>query len=97
MTTNQSQSLAFGIAVVANASATGVLGQSDLTRYAKSKNAPVLSQLISAPVFMVIGAVIGIVTTSAVADVLGDIYWEPYDLLSAIQAYYNNSSRGMYV
>jgi len=43
---------------------------------------------------MVIDAAVGIVTTSAATDVLGETYWEPYHLLSAIQEYYNNSSKG---
>ena len=71
-----------------------MLGQSDLTRYCRTKNAALLSQLVSAPIFMTLGAVCGIVITSAAADVLGDVLWQPSDLLQAIQEHYGNSSKG---
>jgi nucleobase:cation symporter-1, NCS1 family len=46
---------------------------------------------------MTLGAVVGIVVTSAGSDVLGDLYWQPYDLLAAIQAHYSNSPKGKLV
>jgi hypothetical protein len=49
--------------------------------------------LTSRCLLVVIGAIIGIVTTSAASDILGDIYWEAYDLLSAMQKFYDNSSK----
>lgn len=36
---------------------------------------------------------IGIIVTSASANILGDTYWQPYLLLRNIQAHYNNSAR----
>ncbi|GAO16363.1 hypothetical protein UVI_02049820 [Ustilaginoidea virens] len=71
----------------------GTLGQSDWTRYASRKLAPVPSQLVASPATITVTAVIGIVVTSAAKDVIGgDVLWNPIYLLAAIQEYYGSSS-----
>ncbi|KAK8243539.1 NCS1 family nucleobase:cation symporter-1 [Phyllosticta capitalensis] len=70
------------------------LGQSDWCRYSKDGNrVPMIAQAIACPIFMYLAFALGIVCTSAAADVLGDAYWQPYLLLRHIQSHYNNSAR----
>ena len=83
----------FGITSVLGAWGAGTLGQSDWTRYAKTRHSPIPSQLIAAPLTVATTAVIGIVVTSAARDVLGgDVIWNPIFLLAAIQDHYQSSS-----
>ncbi|KAJ3544058.1 hypothetical protein NM208_g3251 [Fusarium decemcellulare] len=83
----------FGITSILGAWGSGTLGQSDWTRYAKTKHAPILSQLVASPMTITVTAVIGIIVTSAAREVMGgDIIWSPIMLLGEIQSYYNNSS-----
>ncbi|KAK2616755.1 hypothetical protein QQS21_000367 [Conoideocrella luteorostrata] len=71
----------------------GTLGQSDWTRYATKKMAPVPSQLVASPVTITVTAVIGIVVTSAAKDILGgEVIWNPIYLLAAMQEHYGSSS-----
>lgn len=66
----------FGITAILGAWGAGTLGQSDWTRYAKTRYSPTLSQLVAAPITIAITAIIGIVVTSAAHDVLGgDLIW----------------------
>ena len=84
---------AFGITSILGSWGAGTLGQSDWTRYAKTKSAPVPSQLIASPLTIAITATIGIIVTSASRDILGgQIIWNPIALLAAIQDYYDSSS-----
>ncbi|KAI8671919.1 hypothetical protein NCS57_00668400 [Fusarium keratoplasticum] len=83
----------FGITSILGAWGAGTLGQSDWTRYARTPNAPILSQLVASPLTITVTAIIGIVVTSAAREVMGgDIVWSPIMLLGEIQNYYNNSS-----
>ncbi|KAK7415946.1 hypothetical protein QQX98_005519 [Neonectria punicea] len=83
----------FGITSILGAWGAGTLGQSDWTRYARTKNAPILSQLVASPMTIAVTAVIGIVVTSASREIMGgDIIWSPIALLGEIQSYYSNSS-----
>lgn len=83
----------FGITSILGAWGAGTLGQSDWTRYAKTRHAPTPSQLIAAPLTVATTAIIGIVVTSAARDVLGgEIIWSPIALLAAIQDHYSSSS-----
>lgn len=82
----------FGITSVLGAWGSGTLGQSDWTRYAKTKHSPTLSQLIATPLTITVTAVIGIIATSASNSVLGgEILWNPIYLLAAVQEHYHSS------
>lgn len=83
----------FSITAILGGWGGGTLGQSDWTRYAGHKHAPVVSQLIASPLTITVTAIIGIVVTSAARDVLGgDIIWNPIYLLAAMQDHYQSSS-----
>ncbi|KIY47690.1 hypothetical protein FISHEDRAFT_65969 [Fistulina hepatica ATCC 64428] len=83
----------FGITSVLGAWGGGTLGQSDWTRYANRPYAPTLSQMIAAPVTITVTGVIGVIVTSCGEQILGEIIWEPFKLLAALQDYYNDSPR----
>ncbi|KAL7908463.1 permease for cytosine/purines, uracil, thiamine, allantoin domain-containing protein [Trichoderma velutinum] len=61
--TNIGWAFMFGITAVLGAWGSGTLGQSDWTRYAKTKHSPTLSQLIATPLTITVTAVIGIIAT----------------------------------
>ncbi len=82
----------FGITSILGAWGGGTLGQSDWTRYAKTRHAPVPSQLVASPVTIAVTAVVGIIATSASHDILGEIIWNPIFLLAAILEHYQYSS-----
>ncbi|KAH9918336.1 permease for cytosine/purines, uracil, thiamine, allantoin-domain-containing protein [Amylocystis lapponica] len=83
----------FGITAILGSWGGGTLGQSDWTRYANRPYAPTLSQLIAAPCTIIVCAIIGIIVTSCAQQILGTLIWEPFELLTAIQAHYNDSPR----
>ncbi|ORY23825.1 permease for cytosine/purines, uracil, thiamine, allantoin-domain-containing protein [Naematelia encephala] len=88
---NLGWSTMFGLmAIVGNFSVTS-LGMSDWTRYSKTPRSPLLSQLIACPLAMGSSCVIGIIVTSCSKAILGEAIWQPYSLLQAVQAHYNNS------
>lgn len=70
----------------------GVLGQSDWTRYSNSRFGPNISQLVTAPVTLFLTAAMGIFAAAAQQPVLGAIYWNPVTLLPAILKHYNYNS-----
>ncbi|KAJ4859483.1 hypothetical protein T069G_04471 [Trichoderma breve] len=89
---NMGWAFMFGITSVLGAWGSGTLGQSDWTRYAKTKHSPTLSQLIATPLTITVTAVIGIIATSASNRVLGgEILWNPIYLLAAVQEHYHSS------
>ncbi|KAM6477496.1 permease for cytosine/purines, uracil, thiamine, allantoin-domain-containing protein [Trichoderma sp. SZMC 28011] len=89
---NMGWAFMFGITSVLGAWGSGTLGQSDWTRYAKTKHSPTLSQLIATPLTITVTAVIGIIATSASNSVLGgEILWNPIYLLAAVQEHYHSS------
>ncbi|GMG55609.1 unnamed protein product [Ambrosiozyma monospora] len=86
-----------GIFSVVGNTGTGILGQSDFTRYSKGKHSPVLAQLIGAPVAITFSSLIGIITTSAARDIIGtasdgSVVWNPVVLLSELQEHEHNTS-----
>lgn len=88
------QAFMYGITAVLGAYGGGTLGQSDWTRYSKHRGAPVLSQMIVAPLTISVTAIFGIVVTSAAKDVLGgELIWNPISLLGAIQEHYHSSPK----
>ncbi|EOO04154.1 putative uracil permease protein [Phaeoacremonium minimum UCRPA7] len=74
---------------------THIFSQSDFTRFARRPRDQLMSQLIFVPVNTIVVAFIGIVCTSCAAQLFpeteGTLVWEPFKLLDAIQAHYNNS------
>ncbi|CRG83558.1 Allantoin permease [Talaromyces islandicus] len=56
----------------------------DLARYSKTKNGQLYGQLLGLPVAQTICAAFGVITTSAVHNMYGQLYWNPYDLLNAV-------------
>ncbi|KAL0254620.1 hypothetical protein SLS55_010099 [Diplodia seriata] len=75
----------YGLQSIVGSQASGCLGQSDWTRYARTPNAALFGQLVAAPVFIVVTAVCGILITSAAATIYGEYIWNPFELLLAIQ------------
>jgi nucleobase:cation symporter-1, NCS1 family len=56
----------------------------DLARYSQTKNAQLWGQLSALPIAQLLCAAFGIITTSAVYNMWGELFWNPYDLLNAI-------------
>ncbi|KAH7920283.1 hypothetical protein BV22DRAFT_1199004 [Leucogyrophana mollusca] len=83
----------FGINAILGAWGGGTLGQSDWTRYANRPYAPTISQLFAAPFCIILCAVIGIIVTSCAQEIIGQLIWEPFLLLAALQEFYNDSPR----
>lgn len=82
-----------GIFSVVGTTGTGILGQSDWTRYSKHKNSPVAAQLIGAPIAVTFAGTMGALITSAAYDMMGEAIWNPIVFLQHVQAYENNSPR----
>ncbi|KZT65774.1 NCS1 nucleoside transporter family protein [Daedalea quercina L-15889] len=83
----------FGITAILGSWGGGTLGQSDWTRYANRPNAPTLSQVVAAPFTIIICATIGIIVTSCAEQIVGELIWEPFELLGTLQDFYNDSPR----
>ncbi|KAK8089018.1 hypothetical protein PG997_003979 [Apiospora hydei] len=81
-----------GITSVAGTYTGGSERVSDWTRYAKHRNSPTLAQLTALPVTVTLVALIGIVTTSACAEMLGQVEWNPMMMLQTIQVRYYTAS-----
>lgn len=75
----------FGLQSIVGSQASGCLGQSDWTRYARTPNAALGGQMIAAPVFIVVTSVCGILITSAAATIYGEYIWNPFELLLVVQ------------
>ncbi|KAK7447423.1 hypothetical protein VKT23_014133 [Stygiomarasmius scandens] len=86
-------SMMFGITSILGAWGGGTLGQSDWTRYANRPYAPTLSQIIAAPVTIIVTGVIGIIVTSCADQIIGEVVWQPFVLLGKIQDFYDGSPR----
>ncbi|KAI9797072.1 MAG: hypothetical protein M1833_005677 [Piccolia ochrophora] len=64
---------------------TGCIGQSDWTRYARTPNAALFGQAVTAPLTLCITALCGLLITSATSQIYGEYYWNPLQLLIQIQ------------
>jgi NCS1 family nucleobase:cation symporter-1 len=70
------------------------LGQSDWTRYGKKPFSPLLAQVVVAPVSILVCGVVGILVTSGASEVLdGEVIWQPFQLLPALQTHYGHTSK----
>ncbi|KAK5270505.1 hypothetical protein LTR40_014084, partial [Exophiala xenobiotica] len=70
----------------------------DLARYSKTKNAQLWGQLISLPIGQTLCAAFGMISTSAVLNMYGQAYWNPYDLLNGIldESYSSKARAGVF-
>lgn len=84
-------SVMFGITALLGSWGSGCLGQSDWTRYSRTRTGPMWAQLISPAVTITIVALIGVIVTSATSEMFGEVVWNPIDMLPLIQKYYHNS------
>ncbi|OCT44047.1 putative permease C29B12.14c [Cladophialophora carrionii] len=68
--------------------------QADWTRYAKTRRAAVLNQMITVPLTITITAMLGTFATSAVTNMYGQAIWQPITLLQfLLRNNYNASTR----
>jgi NCS1 family nucleobase:cation symporter-1 len=80
-----SWSIVFGLQSLLGSQASGCLGQSDWTRYAKSPRSALFGQLVTAPITISITAVCGLLITSATQQMYGVYLWNPFELLLHVQ------------
>lgn len=66
-----------GITSVAGTYTGGSDRVSDWTRYAKSRHAPTGAQLLALPITVTLTALVGVIATSAVTQLLGEVQWNP--------------------
>lgn len=70
------------------------VNQTDLARYARTPNAPFLSQLISLPIGNTLCATLGIFATSSTQRAWGVTLWNPWDLCDEIlDRHWNSGAR----
>ncbi|ORY59491.1 permease for cytosine/purines, uracil, thiamine, allantoin-domain-containing protein [Pseudomassariella vexata] len=78
----------FGLQSLVGSQAAACLGQPDWTRYhsyARTPNAALFGQLFTAPLFVIVTSVCGILITSAAATMYGEYIWNPFELLLRVQ------------
>jgi len=89
--------LTLGICTNISSISVHIFVQSDYTRYARKPKDQILAQLVMVPLGTIVVALIGIICTSCAAQLFpeqqGTLLWAPYDLFSALQQHYDNSSR----
>lgn len=82
------------VSSVAGAWTGSSIRQADWTRYAKTKRAPVLNQLITVPITITVTAMLGVFATSAVKNMYGKTIWQPIQLLEFLLTHnYNAATR----
>jgi NCS1 family nucleobase:cation symporter-1 len=82
------------MSAVAGAWTGACIRQSDWTRFAKTRRAPVVHQLVSGPVTVTICATLGAFATSAINDMYGKLIWNPISVLQfLLEDNYNASTR----
>lgn len=82
-----------GIFSIVGTCGTGILGQSDWTRYSKTKHSPVFAQLLGAPLAVTFSGTMGALITSASNDLFGAPVWNPLDFLGSLLVHEDYSSR----
>jgi NCS1 family nucleobase:cation symporter-1 len=81
-----SWNVVYGIQAILGLWSGGIVGQSDWTRYAKTQNASIFGQGVTAPLTIIITALCGLIITSASYEVYGEYFWNPFELLLHIQS-----------
>ncbi|KAI0641784.1 NCS1 nucleoside transporter family [Trametes meyenii] len=81
--------MVYGITSTIGSICSGILNQSDYTRFASYPRAQIISQLVVVPVSSVIVALFGVIVTSCAAGFYPEepLLWAPYDLLPVIQSH----------
>jgi len=79
-----------GINSTMGKTASNIVNQPDLARYARTRSAPLWSQLLALPIGNTLCATLGIFGTSAIKQAwdLEKAIWNPWDLSNAILAHY---------
>lgn len=83
----------YGLQTIVGAYGSGILGQSDWTRYSKTPNAALFGQAITAPLAITLTALCGVVITSASATIYGEYLWNPFELLIRVQQSFTPAAR----
>ncbi|KAF4123664.1 permease [Geosmithia morbida] len=73
-----------GINSVMGKTSTGIVNQPDLARYARTRTAPMWSQLVALPVGNTLCATLGVLAASSVRAGWGELIWNPWELCGAI-------------
>ncbi|KAE9967371.1 hypothetical protein EG328_008264 [Venturia inaequalis] len=82
------------VSSVAGAWCGSAIRQSDWTRYAKTKRAAAINQLITLPLVLTVTAALGTFATSAVTNMYGKQIWQPITLLEfLLMDNYNAATR----
>lgn len=85
--------MVFGVSSVLSTWGTGCLSQSDWTRYAKRPSEPRWSQMIAAPLTIILTACMGIIVTSASMVIFnGKILWNPIQMLPLLQKHLHHTA-----
>ncbi|CAK7232467.1 hypothetical protein SBRCBS47491_008281 [Sporothrix bragantina] len=74
-----------GISQVAGAYTGGSVRLSDWTRFTKTPNAPRVGMVIAQPISLTIGALVGVLVTSATYELYGVLEWNPLVMLAYVQ------------
>ncbi|KAF7510903.1 hypothetical protein GJ744_005733 [Endocarpon pusillum] len=83
----------FGLQSFLSAYVSGCLGQSDWTRYARTPNAALFGQAVTAPITICVTALCGILIASASTLIYGKVFWNPFLLLLYAQQSMTAASR----
>lgn len=75
-----------GICTIASSYTGTAVRGSDWTRYAKTRSAPMLAQILTPPITITICALLGVLTTSATVTLYGQAIWNPLYLLQYVQS-----------
>ncbi|KAI9731222.1 MAG: hypothetical protein M1834_005415 [Cirrosporium novae-zelandiae] len=75
----------YGIQAILGLWSGGIVGQSDWTRYAKTQNASIFGQGVTAPLTIIVTALCGALITSGAYTIYGEYFWNPFELLLHIQ------------
>lgn len=89
---NSSWLIMAGINQMVGGIAAGITNGSDFSRYAKGPKHYIFGTMLSAWIVGVLVSFIGLVTTSAVQNIYGQVYWNPPDLLMVMMNNGNGSS-----
>lgn len=74
--------------------ATLIVNAPDFSRFSKTKNSSIYSQLIAIPVCFSITSLIGILVSSASTSMYGETYWSPLDVLGHFLDTFTRGERG---
>jgi NCS1 family nucleobase:cation symporter-1 len=89
-----SWNIVYGLQTLIGTYGTGILGQSDWTRYSKNPRAALFGQAVTCPLAITLTACCGILITSASVEIFdGEYLWNPFELLITAQTKFGFSPR----